>query len=180
MGETETMPSSQEQSSQKGKLAPGETYPEKTDDESYLPTPDARQSPNCETSSEKGPEEDLWKSISELAAELGIKAEKADDEEEEETGRREKADRNMHQSDAAPEQKQKARKLRSANARNVNQEQQASPAGKGKGNTGTPTSSEFQVTSITVSGNEGKWQSNIPKDHRSAHISIHRRQNAER
>ena len=45
-----------------------------------MPTPDARQSPNFETSSEKGPEEeDMGESLAELSSELGIEEEKTDD-----------------------------------------------------------------------------------------------------
>ena len=108
VGEAETQQSSQEQSSQQEQPLTEETHPGETDDGSYLPKPDARQSPNFETSSEKDREEDedMGKSMVGLASELGIESERTDDEDEEETGPRTKrADQNTHQADASAKQK---------------------------------------------------------------------------
>ena len=81
----ETTQSSQEQSSQPEQQKE-EINPDKTDDGSCLPTPDARQSPNFETSSEQTEmRTKTWKRLEELASDLGIEAGKTDGEEDEET-----------------------------------------------------------------------------------------------
>ena len=80
------MQSSQEQSSQPEQQLKEEINPDKTDDGSCLPTPDARQSPNFETSSEQTEmRTKTWKRLEELASDLGIEAGKTDGEEDEET-----------------------------------------------------------------------------------------------
>ena len=79
--EGEKLNPSQEQSSQPAQQQREAINPDKTDDESYLPTPDARQSPNFETSSEKDHDgDDVAKSLEELSPDLGIEAGKTDDE----------------------------------------------------------------------------------------------------
>ena len=99
----------------------------------------------------------MGKILEDLASELGIEARKTDDEEDEGIEpKTKKAVRNTHQAEAEAREEKTTHRPRRTRARTANQEQQTSPTGKEKerGRAGTPTSSEFQVASITVSGNE--------------------------
>ena len=158
---------SQEQSSQPEQQQQEEINPDKTDDESYLPKPDARQSPNFETAPEKiTMRTQTWKKAQKnYPPELGIEAGKKDDEADGGTEPKTEKIRSEYspsrsssregKGDASAEKNPEEPEIELP-TRNNKLEPPEKGKKKKKGRTGTPTSSEFQVASITVSGDEGE------------------------